>query len=132
MLKDFLMLAARSITHRKMRSWLTVIGVFIGITAVVALISIGLGLDQTIKQQVAGIFGVDTFVLVPKGSFGPQNHAGANTEEYALDLQYLKSIPGVKVAAAVRQRTYWEATRQSGLGRRLAIRSSLQETTRRN
>jgi len=105
MLKDFLMLAARSITHRKMRSWLTVIGVFIGITAVVALISIGLGLDQTIKQQVAGIFGVDTFVLVPKGSFGPQNHAGANTEEYALDLQYLKSIPGVKVAAAVRQRT---------------------------
>ncbi|HDL86692.1 MAG TPA: ABC transporter permease, partial [Candidatus Acetothermia bacterium] len=58
MLKDFFMLAARSITHRKMRSWLTVIGVFIGITAVVALISIGLGLDQTIKQQVAGVFGV--------------------------------------------------------------------------
>ncbi len=105
MLKDFFMLAARSITHRKMRSWLTVIGVFIGITAVVALISIGLGLDQTIKQQVAGVFGVDTFVLVPKGSFGPQRHTGTSAEEYALDLQYLKSIPGVKVAAAVRQRT---------------------------
>ncbi len=105
MLKDFLMLAARSITHRKMRSWLTVIGVFIGITAVVALISIGLGLDQTIKQQVAGVFGVDTFVIVPKGSFGPQSHRGGSTDEYALDLQYLKSIDGVKVAAAVRQRT---------------------------
>ena len=105
MLKDFLMLAARSITHRKMRSWLTVIGVFIGITAVVALISIGLGLDQTIKQQVAGVFGVDTFVIVPKGSFGPQSHRGGSTEQYALDLQYLKSIDGVKVAAAVRQRT---------------------------
>ena len=105
MFKDFLMLAARSITHRRMRSWLTVIGVFIGITAVVALISIGLGLDQTIKQQVAGVFGVDTFVLMAQGSFGPQSHAGGTPDEYALDLQYLKSIPGVEVAAAVRQRT---------------------------
>jgi putative ABC transport system permease protein len=104
MLKDFFMLAARSITHRKMRSWLTVIGVFIGITAVVALISIGLGLDETIKQQVAGVFGVDTFVLIPEGTF-PGAGAPTNTEEYSLDLEYLKSIPGVKVAAAVRQQT---------------------------
>jgi putative ABC transport system permease protein len=104
MLKDFLMLAARSITHRKMRSWLTVIGVFIGITAVVALISIGLGLDETIKQQVAGVFGVDTFVLIPEEAFtrgGPRS----STEEYRLDLEYLKSVPGVKIAAAVRQQT---------------------------
>ncbi len=105
MLKDFFLLAARSITHRRMRSWLTVIGVFIGITAVVALISIGLGLNKTVEQQVSGVFGVDTFVLVPKGSFGPQSHAGGSSEQYALDLQFLKSIPGVKVAAAVRQRT---------------------------
>lgn len=105
MLKDFFMLAARSITHRRMRSWLTVIGVFIGITAVVALISIGLGLNKTVEQQVAGVFGVDTFVLVPKGSFGPQSRAGGSAEQYELDLAYLKSIPGVKVAAALRQRT---------------------------
>ena len=105
MLKDFFMLAARSITHRRMRSWLTVIGVFIGITAVVALISIGLGLNKTVEQQVAGVFGVDTFVLAPKGSFGPQSRAGGSAEQYELDLAYLKSIPGVKVAAALRQRT---------------------------
>ena len=105
MFKDFFMLAARSITHRRMRSWLTVIGVFIGITAVVALISVGLGLNKTVEQQVAGVFGVDTFVLVPKGSFGPQRHAGGSSDQYALDLEFLKSIPGVKVAAAVRQRT---------------------------
>ncbi len=104
MLKDFLMLAARSITHRKMRSWLTVIGVFIGITAVVALISIGLGLDETIKQQVAGVFGVDTFVLIPEGTF-TRGGPAASTEEFSIDLEYLKSIPGVKVAAAVRQQT---------------------------
>lgn len=105
MFKDFFLLAARSITHRKMRSWLTVIGVVIGIMAVVALVSIGLGLNQTVKEQVADVFGVDTFILMPKGSFGPQRNAGGSAEEYALDLAYLKSIDGVKVAAAVRQQT---------------------------
>jgi len=105
MLKDFFLLAARSITHRKLRSWLTVIGVFIGITAVVALISIGLGLDRTIKDQVAKVFGVDTFILMAEGTFGPQQHAGGSAEEYALDLEYLRSIDGIKVAAALRERT---------------------------
>jgi len=102
---DFLQLAGRSIIHRKMRSWLTVIGVFIGITAVVALISIGLGLDRTIKDQVAGVFGVDTFVVMDESTFGPGAHNGGGAAEYALDLELLRSIEGVKVAAAVRERT---------------------------
>ena len=106
---DFLQLAGRSIIHRRMRSWLTVIGVFIGITAVVALISIGLGLDRTIKDQVSGVFGVDTFIIVNEGAFagGPPGgaHNGGGADEYALDLELLRSIEGVKVAAAVRERT---------------------------
>jgi len=101
---DFLQLAGRSIIHRKMRSWLTVIGVFIGITAVVALISIGLGLEQTINEQVSGVFGVDTFVIMDENAFGPGAHGGS-ADEYALDLDLLKSIDGVKVAAALRERT---------------------------
>jgi len=104
MLKDFLLLAGQSILHRKMRSWLTVIGVFIGITAVVALISIGLGLNKTIDEQVSKVFGVDTFMLVSEGAFGPGRNGGA-ASEYALDLDALRSIDGVKVAAALRERT---------------------------
>ncbi|MCK5246540.1 ABC transporter permease, partial [Candidatus Bipolaricaulota bacterium] len=101
---DFMQLAGRSIIHRRMRSWLTVIGVFIGITAVVALISIGLGFDKTIKDQVSGIFGVDTFIIMNEDAFGPAAHNGGGAEEFALDLDLLRSIEGVKVAAAVRER----------------------------
>ncbi|MFC2105900.1 ABC transporter permease [Candidatus Bipolaricaulota bacterium] len=104
-LSDFFGLALRSIVHRRMRSWLTVIGVFIGITAVVALISIGLGFDKTIKEQVSGVFGVDTFVVMDENMFGPGAHNGGGAEEFALDLELLRSIEGVKVAAAVRERT---------------------------
>jgi len=102
MLLEFFRLAGQSILHRRLRSWLTVIGVFIGITAVVALISIGLGLEQTISDQVAGVFGVDNFVIMDESMFGSEAHGGS-AEEYALDLDLLKSIEGVKVAAALRQ-----------------------------
>jgi len=104
MVRDFLALAGSSILHRKIRSWLTVIGVFIGITAVVALISVGLGLERTINDEVAKVFGVDTFVLAPRGSFGPaRGSEGSN--QYALDLEWLRNLDGVLTAAAVRQRT---------------------------
>ena len=101
---DFFGLALRSIIHRRLRSWLTVIGVLIGITAVVTLISIGLAFDKTIKEQVSGVFGVDTFVVMDESMFGPGSHSGG-AEEFALDLELLRSIEGVKVAAAVRSRT---------------------------
>lgn len=104
MVRDFLVLAGSSILHRKVRSWLTVIGVFIGITAVVALISVGLGLERTVNDEVAKVFGVDTFVLAPRGSFGPaRSSEGSN--QYALDLEWLRNLDGVSTAAAVRQRT---------------------------
>jgi putative ABC transport system permease protein len=102
---DFFGLALRSIIHRRLRSWLTVIGVLIGITAVVTLISIGLGFDKTIKDQVSGVFGVDTFVVMDESMFGPGSHNGGGAEEFALDLELLRSIEGIKVAAAVRERT---------------------------
>jgi putative ABC transport system permease protein len=88
-----------------MRSWLTVIGVFIGITAVVALISIGLGLERTITDQVSKVFGVDTFIILHEDAFGPRNHGNGGAEEYALDLAYLQSIDGVRTAAAIREDT---------------------------
>ena len=104
MVRDFLSLAGSSILHRKVRSWLTVIGVFIGITAVVALISVGLGLERTINDEVAKVFGVDTFLLTPRGAFGP-GRSTQGSAQYALDLEWLRAVDGVAAAAAVRQRT---------------------------
>jgi len=103
MFRDFFLLAARSIAHRKMRSWLTIIGVFIGITAVVALISIGLGLEKTINDQVSEVFGIDSFVISPEGTFGPGG--GHGTDTFAIDLDEVRAIDGVQEAAAIRDET---------------------------
>jgi len=50
-IKDYVSMAFASLSHRKMRSWLTMIGIFIGITAVVAIISLGQGLQVAINEQ---------------------------------------------------------------------------------
>ncbi|MCL0098511.1 ABC transporter permease [Dehalococcoidia bacterium] len=64
MVKDFFFLATRAVRQRRLRSWLTVIGIVIGITAMVALLSLGLGLERTIIQYVEGIFGVNTIMIM--------------------------------------------------------------------
>ena len=103
MFKDFFLLAARAIAHRKLRSWLTVIGIVIGITAVVALLSIGLGFDRTIKEQVSKIFGVDTFLVTGEDVFQQGPHG--DQEGYQIDPAVVRRVPGVRVAAAVREET---------------------------
>lgn len=44
MIKDYLFFALDNIRYRQLRSWLTMIGIFIGIAAVVSLIGLGEGL----------------------------------------------------------------------------------------
>ncbi|MDD5331500.1 MAG: ABC transporter permease [Candidatus Nanoarchaeia archaeon] len=51
MIKDYLTLAVKNIRHRSLRSWLTVIGIIIGIASIVALISVSQGLENAIKVQ---------------------------------------------------------------------------------
>ncbi len=51
MKKDYFVLAFGNLKHRGLRSWLTILGVFIGIAAVVALIMMGNGLRAAITNQ---------------------------------------------------------------------------------
>ena len=43
MIKDYFLLAFNNLRSRGLRSWLTILGIFIGIAAVVSLISLGAG-----------------------------------------------------------------------------------------
>lgn len=60
MIKDFFSLALKNLKSRGIRSWLTLLGIFIGITAVVSLISLGNGLQMAVASQ----FGVNSNELI--------------------------------------------------------------------
>ena len=75
MIRDYFLLAYRNSKQRKIRSWLTMLGIFIGIAAVVALISLSQGLKGAISQQFSNL-GTDKLVVqAAGGGFGPPGTA---------------------------------------------------------
>lgn len=67
MIRDLFYIAFRNIKYRGRRSWLTVVGVFIGIAAVVALVSLGQGLQDSVQQEFEQI-GSDKLFINSAGS----------------------------------------------------------------
>ena len=49
---EALKIAIRSILSNKMRSFLTMLGIIIGVTAVIALVSIGQGSTRSVTSQI--------------------------------------------------------------------------------
>jgi len=91
MIKDYFKLALENFKHRKMRSWLTMIGIFIGITAVVAIISLGQGLQVAINDQFAKL-GNDKLMITPgSNAFSGTSSVVLNTH----DKKIIDSTQGV-------------------------------------
>jgi putative ABC transport system permease protein len=56
-LKDAFRLSVNNILHRKLRAWLTLLGIIIGVAAVVAIISIGEGAQASVSERLSGLGG---------------------------------------------------------------------------
>ena len=96
MIKDFFVLGLNNLKRRKLRSWLTMIGIFIGIAAVVALISLGQGLQDYISDEFEKL-GADKIIIQPKG-MGPPGTAGPSLILTSDDLHVIENVKGVKWA----------------------------------
>lgn len=66
MIKDYFLFSFNNLKSRKIRSFLTMIGIFIGIAAVVALIGLGEGLRMAISSQF-GFLGTDVLSVQASG-----------------------------------------------------------------
>jgi len=97
MLKDYFILALKNVRKRGIRSWLTMLGVFIGIAAVVSLISLGQGLETAIAGQF-GALSTDTLTIQGADTgFSPPGSTSVRKMS-ADDLEIIKSISGVDLA----------------------------------
>ncbi len=94
MIKDYFHLAYRGARNRKLRSWLTMLGIFIGIAAVVALISLSQGLQNAIAEQFVNL-GSDKVIVQAKGSgLGPPG-TGVEVPLTKSDLNVIGDVDGV-------------------------------------
>ncbi|MBS3172536.1 ABC transporter permease [Candidatus Woesearchaeota archaeon] len=71
-LKKCFKLSWNILIHSKLRSWLTIIGIIIGIAAVVSIVSISQGAQQQLEERL-GSLGADILTISPGASrsFGP-------------------------------------------------------------
>jgi putative ABC transport system permease protein len=67
MTANLLRLALNNIRSRRTRSWLTILGVLVGVTAVVALLSIGTGVQEAVLKQFEDI-GYDIILIAPRNA----------------------------------------------------------------
>src|SRR3989344_5965103 len=89
---DQMAYSLRNLRHRKLRSWLTVLSVLIGITSIFALVSFGLGIQGYI-DALADQAGADKLFLQTKGIGAP-----GTDENFFLtddDIDFVGKIKGV-------------------------------------
>src|SRR3989338_7759520 len=94
MLKDYFKIAYKNLRQRKLRSWLTIMGIFISIATIFTLISLSLGLQNAVNEQFQ-ILGVDKLFIMPKGQLGAPGTGGA-AELTINDVNIAEKLPGVK------------------------------------
>ncbi|MFH1750559.1 MAG: ABC transporter permease [Candidatus Micrarchaeota archaeon] len=96
---EMLNYALEGLRYRKLRSWLTIFGVVIGIASIVTLIALAQGLDVAVKDQITA-FGTNFIQIVPgkpfsSSSFGPPVFKGALYEKDTDSIRRVQGIDGI-------------------------------------
>ncbi len=98
------LVAFRVLSRNRMRSALTMLGIIIGVGAVIAMVSIGEGAKAAVQAQIAS-FGTNVITILPGAmtlSGVRTGHGGAVTL-IITDMEELKKIPGVMYAGWARR-----------------------------
>jgi putative ABC transport system permease protein len=100
MIKESLEISLDTLKHRKTSSILTILGIVIGISAIISLLSISVGLQQSISEQLEGMGSDKIIVMLGSGGgfdFSAFTTEGLNDE----DVKTIEGITGVKMAAGL-------------------------------
>ncbi len=86
-----LKVAYRALARNKMRSLLTMLGIIIGVAAVITMVSIGQGAQYTIEQQIAAL-GTNMLIITPgaQTSGGISMGAGTSTRLTEEDARAIR------------------------------------------
>jgi putative ABC transport system permease protein len=94
-MKDYFILATRNLRKRKMRSFLTLMGIFISIATVFMLVSLSLGLQGAVEEEFRALGTDKIFIQSSTGFLGPP---GSETGVFLTedDVDTVSKVRGVK------------------------------------
>lgn len=98
MIKDYFVLAIKNLRHRGVRSWLTLLGIVIGVAVVVSLVFLGNGLKLAVMNQF-GMSSTEIISIQAGGlnSYGPPG-SGVTNPLNIKDLEEIERLSSVKKA----------------------------------
>jgi len=98
---DYFKQAIRSLLANKTRSALSILGVLIGVTCLIAMLALGKGAQEDVKKQIASL-GSNILMVTPASAFhqGVALAQGSVTRLTIEDSEEVKSISGVSKVAA--------------------------------
>jgi len=93
-LSEYFKIAVRNLRMRSLRSWLTILGIVIGVFLIISLLSLSEGIKSTISQQLRALGG-ETILVMPGDLSNPiaMFMGGAKLEKE--DLEAIKRTKGV-------------------------------------
>lgn len=101
---DLLRMSSSSLRRRKLRTFLTVLGVVVGTASIVVMISLGLGMQQSIYREIEQSGGMTAITVTGKAAGDQMVYMGDDSEEeatkYITDetMKELEKIEHVKSA----------------------------------
>jgi len=104
-LNDSVKLALQNLWRTKFRSFLTILGVVIGISAIVAFVSLGVGLQKITADQVAGMSALTTLTISQTPATSTMEEGPKLDAELVNKIKRMNSVkivtPSVNVPANV-------------------------------
>jgi putative ABC transport system permease protein len=94
-LADVLKLALQNLWRTKFRSFLTILGVIIGISAIVAFVSLGVGLQKITSNQVAGLNALTTLTITQTPATSSMEEGPKLNEEAIDKIKKLNNVDSV-------------------------------------
>mgnify|MGYP000173938541 CR=1 FL=1 len=106
MFVETLRLALQAILRNALRSFLTVLGIVIGVAAVIAMVTIGQGSTEQVERDVAKL-GTNLLMIRPgQGGGGPGGGRGTAATLTLKDVEAVESqLPAVRVATPANSRS---------------------------
>lgn len=107
MYKESFLMAWASLIANKMRSILTMLGIIIGVAAVIALVSIGNGVKQDIQNSISSL-GSNLLMVMPGAPRTPgvRPSAGSMKSLKVSDYEAISKLDGVKAASPMTNGSY--------------------------
>jgi len=96
MLKEYLKIAVKNLRTRQLRSWLTILGIVIGVFLIMSLLSLSQGLKNTVLQQLKAV-GTDIVMIMPGSISDIMTTMMGGIELSDEDLEVIRNTRGVEV-----------------------------------